>query len=437
MSVTAHLLARLPGWLRPILETARFSQSVLLAAFGLILANPLWRALVGEAGYTAALVLLSVAGTGAAMARSTAIDWTNALPLSIACYLVWAVSSVFWSYMPLDTLWRLTNLLSTALIGLCIAWTRDTIQIVRGLGDVLRTLLGLSLGIELAVALLGVSWPHAFITGSLFHGGPIQGVFGSRSALAFLALVALFTFIIELRTRSVRRSIGWSSLAGAALCLVLASSPVGFVALGVVALAGFGVFVLRRSAPRVRWRWNTAFVLLGVAALILFWFARTAIIVLLDGRGETTLRVHVWQQLSRYLFARPLNGWGYSGGWWVGGPYSWVQEATNKTLGSALNGYIDVYVQLGAIGLVLFLALTGTALVRSWMLASNRRSVIYVWPALMLVTLVVVSLADSFVLSGAGLLLLVVASVKSARELTWGEAWRTRNATPLPSRAGR
>ena len=433
----ARFRRELPQWARELVESAAFAHVVMVTALALVLANPFWRALVGEAGYTAALVALALAGAGSARARAQAIDWTNALPLSLVLYLGWAVASLLWSYQPLDTLWRLTNLLATALLGLTIAWSRDTIQIVRALGDVLRALLVTSLLVELVIALLGVDWPLAFLTGSLFRGGPIQGVFGSRGAIAFLSLVALFTFLIELRTRSVRRSVAIASLTLASICMVLASSPIGFLALGAVIVTAAAIFILRRVRARTRWRWNAAFVTTAVLTVIGVWLARVSIIIALDGRGETTTRVHLWQQMSRYLFYRPLTGWGYSGGWWVGAPYTWIQQAIDKTLGSGLNGYIDVYFQLGAIGLILFVALIGTALVRSWMLAGARRSVIYAWPALMLATLVVVSVADSFVLSGAGLLLLVIAAVKSARELTWGDAWRSRTTTTLPSRAGR
>lgn len=432
-----RVLGRMPTWARELFESAALAHTILVASFALVLANPLWRAIIGEAGYSAALVVLAATAALSATARRTAIDWTNALPLSLALYLAWATASLLWSYQPLETAWRLLNLLAVAFLGLYVAWARDTIQIVRGLGDVLRALLGLSLAVELTVALLGVRWPLAGVTGSLFRGGPIQGVFGSRGTLAFMALVALFTFAIEWRTRSVSRTTAVGSIMLAAILLVLASSPISFLALALIAAATGAIWVLRRSKPRVRWRWTAAFVGVGILGLAAAWLLRVQIIVLLDGRGETTSRVHLWQEMSRYLFNRPLQGWGFSGGWWVGGPYTWVQQAIDKTLGSGQNAFIDVYFQLGVIGLALFIALMGTALVRSWVLAASRRSVIYVWPALVLVTLLVVSLADSFVLSGAGWLLLIVAAVKSARELTWSDAMRTRTSTALPSRAGR
>lgn len=431
------LLARMPQRLREVFESAALAQYILLVSLVLVLANPLWRAFVGEVGYTILLWLLGLIAALSATARRSAIDWTNAVPLSVLMLLVWAVASLAWSYQPLTTLWRLANLLGVGMLGLYIAWARDTIQIVRGLGNVMRAILSASLVLELVLATLGANWPQLNISGTLFAGGPIQGIVGSRGAMGFLALIALITFGIEWRTRSLPTWLGLTSTALALSCIALASSPITFVAMGVVLSATAVLWLLRRTSAKARWRLHITFATLVASVVALTWLFRRPLVALLDGRAEMTLRVEVWQQMSLYLFNNPLQGWGFSGGWWVGGPYSWVQRATDKTLGSGMNAYIDMYFQLGVIGLLLFLFLLGTALVRSWMLAANRRSAIYVWPALVMVTLVVVSVADSFVLSGAGWMLLLIAVVKSAREMTWRDALTTRSGTSLPSRVGR
>ena len=75
---------------------------------------------------------------------------------------------------------------------------RDTIQLVRGLGDVLRVLLGVSLALEVLSGVL-LDLPIVFlgIQGNLASLGPMQGIFGSRNQLGLIALIALITFSIE------------------------------------------------------------------------------------------------------------------------------------------------------------------------------------------------------------------------------------------------
>jgi len=67
--------------------------------------------------------------------------------------------------------------------------------------------------------------------------------------------------------------------------------------------------------------------------------------------------------------------------------------------------------------------LAGLAFVRSWLLASRRRSFVFTWPALILVTLVTTALAESTILIELGWLTLVVCTVKAAEQLSWRQAF--------------
>ena len=95
---------------------------------------------------------------------------------------------------------------------------------------------------------------------------------------------------------------------------------------------------------------------------------------------------------------------------------------------TGLNAYFDVLLQTGWIGLVLFLALAGVALLRSWLDASERRSVIYAWTPLMLVAILIDSMFESFALSGIGWLLLVLLAVRAGKSRSWRE--RMEGAAP-------
>ncbi len=78
--------------------------------------------------------------------------------------------------------------------------------------------------------------------------------------------------------------------------------------------------------------------------------------------------------------------------------------------------------QLGIVGLVLFVGMLGLAFVRSWLLAGRRRSIIYAWPALVLVALILISLAESSILVDFGWLTFVICCVKASQELSWRNA---------------
>lgn len=97
-----------------------------------------------------------------------------------------------------------------------------------------------------------------------------------------------------------------------------------------------------------------AIVLLMVA--LVRWVAANPILVLavqLLGRDTTfTGRTDLWQDLSRYWSARPALGYGF-GGFWVGdlGHDLWTKYLWNPN--QAHNGYLDILLQIGLVGLVL------------------------------------------------------------------------------------
>src|SRR5690606_12570061 len=88
-----------------------------------------------------------------------------------------------------------------------------------------------------------------------------------------------------------------------------------------------------------------------------------------------------------------------------------------------------VWLQLGLAGLAVFVILVSLAFVRSWLLAVSRRSLVFVWPALVLLALITASFAESSILVEFGWLTLVVCIVKASRELSWRQAF---NAATLP-----
>lgn len=423
--------------LREFVGSARFAQALTLLAVGLAFTTHAVRSIIGTPGLIAAIAGLVVLCAASLVARWRAVEWYGILPLSILVFIGWCAASALWSSLPaLTSLARVGYLVAFAFVGVYIALMRDTIQIVRAFGDVMRALLGASLALEvLSGIILDVPIRVLGIQGAIAQLGPIQGVFGSRNMLGFVALVALLTFLVEWRMKIVQRTRAILSSTLAVLCLVLSGSPTTWFALGAALVALAALYGLRRASAPTRWRWQIALLVTGVVAIVAGWIFRVRIIELIDARDEFDVRLEVWREMSRYLNLNPLQGWGWVGPWPDAPPYTWIDLATGRAHGSGLNAYLDVYFQVGVIGALLFIGMLGLALVRAWLLASTRRSVVYVWPALMLVAIAVTSFAESFALFEGGWMLLVVCAVKAARDMSWRDAlFSARSQSDPPPR---
>ncbi|GAA1513460.1 O-antigen ligase [Agromyces terreus] len=412
--------------LREFAGSARFAQALSVTAIGTAFATHLIRSLIGWPGLLAMLGVLLVLCALSLVARWRAVEWYGILPLTILVFVGWCAASVLWSTTPLVSLVRVIYLVLFAVLGIYVALMRDTIQIVRAFGGVTRVLLGVSLFIEVVSGIL-IDTPIALIgvQGDIALLGPIQGIFGSRNLLGFIAVIGLLTFVVEWRTHILTRGRSIASIVLAAVCIVLSGSPTAWIALAVALVALAAIYGLRRVAPATRWRWQIGLLATAVAVLVTTWLFRLRIIELLDARAEFDVRLDVWREASRYLALNPLQGWGWVGAWPDARPYVWIEAATGRAQSSALSAYVDVYFQVGVIGVLLFAGLIGVALVRAWLLATGRRSVVYLWPALMLVIITVTSFAESFALLEGGWMLLVVCAVKSARDMSWRDAMAT------------
>lgn len=405
--------------LESFLGHPRLSSALSVSIIATVVGAQAVRSLIGWPGYAAALVVLAVLAGASLIAHRDGLEWRGLLPVSLLVFVGWCALTILWTAQQWSALGGIAHQLAVALLAVYVALVRDLIQVIRDFGDVLRGYLAISLALEIFAGLLidqPIEWLG--IRGALDAGGPIQGLAGNRNQLGMIALIALVTFAIELATRSVPTTLGVFSLIGAAATVVLTRSPVTMGTLVAVA-AATGILLALRTVPDSRRRlWDIVVAIIGVIAVALAFAGRRAIVQVLSATTEVESRLTLWQSLWTLIPLHQLEGWG-----WVG---MWRRDQTPYSglgAGSALNAYVDVLFQAGVVGLFAFVVLVGLGFVRSWLVATRRASVVNVWPALVLVVLLVTSLAESSVLVDFGWLTLVVCITRAAQAMSWRSAW--------------
>lgn len=423
---------RLSVVLSRLLSSAPFAQTFAVCAIAATFLIPLARNMIGWPGVVGMLCTLGILSIVVLIGRREYVEWRGSWPLSIFAFMAWCALSLLWSGYRQDALVGISYQIVIALIAMTIALTRDMIQIVRAVGGVMRVLLSLSLFLEMLSGIF-IDTPIDFLSieGNLAQGGPIQGIFVTRNMLGLVALLALITFFVEWRTHSVDRHVAWFSLTLSGLCLLFSQSPVNLLLVLVVGVAALALTWLRRS-PAERRSGIQAFLLtVSLLGVIVVYLLRYRIVGWLNAESEFGVRYHLWEAVWRLVKSNFIEGWGWTGAW-QGDllPYLGINLTVGRDHSSALNAYLDVYLQVGLVGIFLFLMLCIFAFLRSWMLASNRRSLIYTWPALVLVALLAVSAAESTILAGPGWLLLVICAARASQSMSWRDRITARPAGP-------
>ncbi|GGH37608.1 O-antigen ligase family protein [Microbacterium album] len=418
-----------------LLRSADLARAFTIAALGTGFASFLIERTAGSVTHATIVTGLVVVGLAILIARRDEFALLRFAPTSLVAFLAWTLASVVWSFDESSTFTGWIGLLAWGFLALVVAHVRDTLQTVRALGDVLRWLLALSLGVEiLSGVLLDMPFPFLGVAGDIAYGGPVQGVFGTRNMLGLVAIIALVTFAIEWLTQSISVQLSVFSLTLAGLLAVLSASPTALV-VGVAVLAAMlALIVVRRVRPSRRRAAQWALATVVVVVLAACYALRHRIIRLLDAASDFSTRADLWNEILEWVRHRPVQGWGWHGTWWDEPyPLSVINFRLDDRHGSALNAYFDVLIQAGWAGLLLFGTLCAVAMVRSWLVAGERRSVVYAWTPLMLVILLVDSVFESFTLSGLGWMMLVLCTVRAGQSRSWRERIRDVAEGPAPS----
>ena len=421
MSDTPHSAST--GWLGTLLASASFARAYTLVVFAAVFSAFAIERIAGRVTYITVVAGLCVLGVAVMVARRREISLLRLVPTTVVVFVGWAFASVFWSSEPAVSFWSWVSMAALAFLAVVIGHIRDTLQTVRALGDVLRVLLGASLALEvLSGILLDVPFTFLGIQGNLAQLGPVQGIFGTRNLLGFVAVLAVITFLIEYRTQSVRPGVSVASVVLAGGLAVLSDSPT-VVVLGLgVGLAVGALVLVRHAKPERRPGLQLTLGALVVIGVFIGYVARHPIIALLGAGTDFSVRVDLWNMMVDYLRQRPVQGFGWFGVWDQGEyPFNAINYWLRTTHATGLNAYFDTALQLGWLGLVLFLALGALALARSWLVAGERRSVVYAWTPLILVALLIDSMFESFTLTGLGWLMLVLCAVRAGQSRSWRE----------------
>jgi len=354
-------------------------------------------------------------------------------------FLAWCLVSIAWSHWRVATVASLAAQLLCALMAVVIASTLSWRRILDATSLALRWVLLLSLAFEAAVAVfvrhpVYPVWTHyghrhvpaafAFSRAELFTGGRVQGLPGNANLFAMVALLAAIAVAVQLAEGRMRRvrAVGWLAVATAVFLLTRSSTVV--VAAAVVALAVLAALAVRR-VPTDRRTPRYAMGLVGVVvigiAADLVW---RPVLHAVGKSTDLTGRGAIWRAVWGLVEQHPVLGWGWLGYWWPAiAPLNHLAVRGGVTYLQAHDAFLDVWMQTGAIGLVLFGLYVATTLLRSWASATafsygpDHRArpfpAVSLFPLLVVVALLVQSVTESRLLYEGDFILFAVIAMRT------------------------
>lgn len=343
--------------------------------------NPVLRAtFAGVHAVTLLLVLARWRSVLAVLRRNGAV-------IALVCV---AVASVAWSDAPELTLRRSVALVATTSFGVYLAACHGVRGTLRVLALALGTVAILSFVFAIALPSYGIDvGPHA---------GAWRGVFNQKNNLGQAMVLSTVAFLLLARASERRRWVGWAGAAGSALLVLLSTSGTALVI-----LLGFAALLPLFRA--LRWRASTVqLLLIGLVlagAGIGLWVVGNAEMLLTALGKDPTLtgRTDLWMAVMDQIRERPLLGHGYSAFWlgW-GGASADVWKVVRWETPHAHNGFLDLGLDLGLVGLALFATGFAVAVTRAVRLLRATRSAESIWPLALLSFMLLYNVTETAIL---------------------------------------
>jgi exopolysaccharide production protein ExoQ len=305
----------------------------------------------------------------------------------IVVLLLIALASTAWSQDPSVTLWSSASLVATTAFGVYFG-TRYTVpQQLRLLAWMCSLIVTLSFFFAIFLPQYGIEQSSI---------GAWQGVFIQRNGLARIMVLAVFVFLFVRPKRF--HSLRWLGIAASLALLFLSRSATGMIVCAMI-VATLPLYKLIRA------RFNVVIpVTLGIglllAGLLLVLMTDTAqAFQLVNRSSDLTGRTELWSALLRSISKRPWLGYGFSA-FWQGtkGESGSVLDAAGWMAGYAHNGFLDLMLQLGVLGLTTFVVGYLVVWRRAIRFQSSVPGPVPVWLCTYLVFMLLYNLTESSLL---------------------------------------
>lgn len=381
-----------PAWPVPVAPERERTRHLLLRAWCvfvvfLALTGVAWVNALGATGAGVVLIAGGLVSTAVWISVRPPLN-ARRLPWFVLAYVLWAALSFLWSAWPTATAQTWVLLAVSTLQGLFVAAVLTWRELVSAIASALKWALGLSLLFEVIVSVFvrgpllpGFQLPDGpmdpivyWSRNNLFDGGRIQGIYGNANLLAAVAVLALVVFAIRLAAGAPRRVLLGVWMLLAVFLLVRAGSATAYLSAVAVAVV-LGTVLLMRTVQHAggRTKYYALYAVVGLGAAAVLWFGRGAIFTALGRSADLTGRERIWAAVLERASEHPIIGWGFSTPWLASDPAfdGWIIDH-GQTVQQAHNMWLDVFLQLGAIGLALIIGIYISFVWRSWFFAIDR-----------------------------------------------------------------
>lgn len=309
--------------------------------------------------------------------------------------------STLWSMFPESTLNGAINFIGVTLFGIYLGSRFTTKEQLR--------VLALTCGIIALLSFLFIFLlPDYGVMGGV-HAGASRGVFTHKNGMGRFMVLSASVFMLMLKTVDNRRHLVWLGLAFS-LVLTIMSESIGSL-LNSIALI---TFILSTSIFKLKPMTIVPTILLAIFASLIYEDLATPILEFFERDFTFTGRTEIWPLVIDKIQERPILGYGFNAFWrGTSGDSAYVIRALRWNVPDSHNGFLDLVLAIGLVGLSIFVVVFWSTLLKSVVVFSKDSRWENLWPVILLAYLVIVNFSESGLLGGFVWILFVAVVVST------------------------
>lgn len=305
----------------------------------------------------------------------------------LAALCVWALASVVWSVEPEESLRRALALIGTTIAGLYLSLHFEPKQQLK--------LIAYAIGLgAIASVVVIIAFPSVGITPD-----GMQGIYNLKNSLGRMMSLGAFCFALLALSERRRRAVNVIMFLLCCTLLLLSKSATAVVVtMLMLSLLPFRKLLYLRTRQLLAA--GAILIPLMVAATFSIVQSSEDILRTLGRDSSLSGRIPLWQLVLKSISDRPIQGYGFNAFW-----NSWAGERVSDTVNwdtavpHAHNGFLEVWLGLGLIGLALILINLSRNFLFALRVARSTRDVDYSWPLLLVVFTLLYNVTENSLLT--------------------------------------
>ncbi len=335
-----------------------------------------------------------------------------------------AFASYHWSIMPDASFRRAIALFMTTLFAIYLASRYDWADFIEVLAATFALLAVMSF-------LMAVLMPSKGIMHEIYPGA-WAGIWYGKNDLGMNMAKGAHLFLCAMIFRPKRAWLWGGFLVLATLLVLLSTSKTSLLAL-LLGLGGVGALYVFRRGPLIGIPLVYFAVVFGVGIVLGVEYAPKFMFGLIGKEPTLTGRTDIWEALFTQIKDHPWFGHGYAVFWLdETGPAFWVRQRTEWLVPTAHNGWLETWLSIGLVGVVLFAIAYVSTLIAA--LRGLLRGKAAYWALISTLVFLLFSISESNILqqNNLGWVLFAATAAKlfGARPLSFKEAHHHKSAAP-------